>query len=155
MPFAQCRMTSTAQSRARYVQRSESIAYDCQGSALSASRIEQHVYATQIASKGHALQAASLTTLLFVHLLFVVLCHSAHTNMYLPQVVLHEAAQRFQFKIDHPLCHYGHDYKHSDPRHYVVILLSSSIDTQKVKQQVMPMVLQRAVRRSDKRSVVC
>ncbi|CAM9927537.1 unnamed protein product, partial [Scytosiphon promiscuus] len=48
--------------------------------------------------------------------------------------------RELRFKIDHPLCHYGKDYSFSDPSHFVVIRFSSGLDTERVKQQIMPLI---------------
>ncbi|CAM9388645.1 unnamed protein product, partial [Hapterophycus canaliculatus] len=52
-----------------------------------------------------------------------------------------EAPRReLRFKIDHPLCHYAKDYSYDDPSHFVAILFSSDSDTERVNQQVMPLI---------------
>lgn len=44
--------------------------------------------------------------------------------------------RQLRFKIDHALCHYGGDYSHEDPSHFVVILFSSDLDAARVSQEV-------------------
>lgn len=44
--------------------------------------------------------------------------------------------RQLRFKIDHALCHYGGDYSHEDPSHFVVIIFSSGLDTARVSQEV-------------------
>ncbi|CAN0118601.1 unnamed protein product [Pylaiella littoralis] len=48
--------------------------------------------------------------------------------------------RQLRFKIDHALCHYGGDYSHDDPSHFVVILFSSGLDAARVAQEIIPLI---------------